>query len=85
MEVRTTFETWWNENKDSEALYDRYLECCFNSKSTGQISPSYKQWVRKYFKHIDEPCIPVEDIGTSLKDSARAVGALLRDGDSEDA
>jgi len=65
-------ETYWSRVDGTTFLIQ------FDPK-TGRTMVHPERTKTHYTCTKDEPCIPVEDIGTSLKDSARAVGALLRE------
>ena len=53
------FEHWFNENKGSEELRDRYANCCEDMKQVGEKRPSFKRWMQSVYD--SDPDIQLTD------------------------
>lgn len=62
------FSLWWNNNKDSETLWDEYREYKSDAKYNGEKPLTYRQWGKeKYYAIADD----VDDTSYSEKKSEK--------------
>lgn len=47
-----TFKEWYEANKDSEELRERYELCCQDIEYTGETPPSFKKWMREVYDEM---------------------------------
>lgn len=49
--MKTTFEHWYEANKDSEILAERYAEYRYETKGEFGTCLSFKQWMRTQYQY----------------------------------
>jgi NADH:ubiquinone oxidoreductase subunit len=47
-----SFKEWYNENKESDELRERYDLCCQDIEETGEVPPSFKKWMKEVWQEM---------------------------------